>query len=103
MEMRKKIENALSMAKRIVSAVANEYGCDDFRSRIVTIEDSDEIPFAEILLTFKGKEIKTIQIQDNGQTLEKKIREEQVVDEIHDVISALQEYNNSINLVFLGD
>ena len=98
-----KIQKALNMAKQIVSAFVDNYGCDDFRSRVVTFEDSDGVPFAEVLCVFKGIILKQVQIQENGLTYTKDVKDEnEAIEDICAVVTELGKHGE-INLVWLGE
>lgn len=100
--MKQKILKAFLIAKRIVATFADNYGMTDFRSRICTFEDEQEQPFAEILLVFRDKFVKQIQIQENGLTYTKNVdNETEVIDDINDVVNEIG--NKAFSLVWLGD
>ena len=100
--MKRKIEKALGIAKQLVTAYADLYGCKDFRSRIITLENEDEEPYAEILLVFKGTKAVEIQIQYNGTTYSKQLdNEEQIIDEIEMAIANFERVGMN-NLIWLG-
>lgn len=91
------------MAKQIISAFVDNYGCDAFRSRIVTVEDASENPFAEILCVFKNKVIKQVQIQEDGLTYTKDVKDEN--EAIEDICAVVRELgkHGEISFVWLGD
>lgn len=100
--MKQKIKNAFETAKRIVCAVADDYGMTDFRSRIVTLEDEHEQPFAEMLVVFKNKALKQVQIQENGKTWTRNVEsEEEAVNDIYGIITEIGSIAK--NLVWLGE
>ena len=100
--MKQKIKNAFSIAKRIVSAW-NEEGYDVFRSRIVTVENMDENPIAEVLVVFSGKVLKQVQFYSDGLTYTKNIENEaEAIEDIYGVITELQKAEVT-NLIWLGE
>lgn len=97
--MKEKIERALQIFKAISEAMETER-C---RGRIVTFEDVNEKPFAEVFVVYDGTAISRIEIEDNGKLYGKKVdSEEQAINEVTNIVTELQKVGE-INCIWLGD
>lgn len=97
--MTEKIERALQIFKAISEAINSE----QCRGRIVTFEDVNEKPFAEVFVVYDGTAIQRIEIEDNGRLFGKKVdSEEQAINDVTNIVKELQKVGE-INCIWLGD